>query len=73
VASELKSVVRGALARRSDDHRRVLELVSLQGLTFEQAGARMDRSGDAVRKMYGRALASLTERLSVGGDSHVRG
>jgi DNA-directed RNA polymerase specialized sigma24 family protein len=41
-------------------------LVHQEGLTLVEAGERMGRSADAVRKLYGRALACLVDR--VGGD-----
>lgn len=48
-----------AFDRLSADHREVLRLSRLEGLGFTQIGERMGRSPDAVRKLFGRALAEL--------------
>ena len=58
-AAELRSVIESL----PEDHATVLRLVYLDGLTLVQAGERMGRSADAVRKTYGRALARLAEKL----------
>jgi DNA-directed RNA polymerase specialized sigma24 family protein len=44
-------------------------LVHIEGLTLVDAGARMGRSADAVRKLYGRALAAMAPRLRGAGDT----
>ena len=43
----------------SPDHREVLRLSRLQGLSFTEIAERMNRSPDAVRKLLGRALDEL--------------
>ena len=58
-AAELRSVIESL----SEDHAAVLRLVYLDGLTLAQAGERMGRSADAVRKTYGRALTRLAEQM----------
>ena len=58
-AAELRSVIESL----SEDHAAVLRLVYLDGLTLAQAGERMGRSADAVRKRYGRALTRLAEKM----------
>jgi RNA polymerase sigma-70 factor (ECF subfamily) len=65
VASELKARATKAMDALSDDHRRVLELVQVEGLPLAEAAARMGRSADAARKLYGRALARFAEALDV--------
>jgi len=42
-----------------EDYRTVLHLLYEQGLPLKDAGERMNRSPDAVRMLYGRALAAL--------------
>ena len=49
--------------RRSIPVPTVIRLVHVEGLTLVDAGARMGRSADAARKLYGRALAAMAERL----------
>ena len=58
-AAELRSVIESL----PEDHAAVLRLVYLDGLTLAQAGERMGRSADAVRKTYGRALTRLAEKM----------
>ena len=58
-AARLREEVEGL----TEDHRTVIRLVHEQGLTLVEAGARMGRSPDAVRKLYGRALARLADRI----------
>lgn len=65
MAGELKAEVVQALDALAPDHREVLRLVAMQGLTFVEAAARMERADEAVRKLYGRALAAFTKRFQV--------
>jgi RNA polymerase sigma-70 factor (ECF subfamily) len=57
--------VADALADLPDDYRDVIVLRHLEGLTFPQVAARMDRSLDSVQKLWMRALGRL--RQSLGG------
>ena len=41
----------------------MIRFVHIEGLTLVETGARMGRSADAVRKLYGRALAAMTAKL----------
>jgi RNA polymerase sigma-70 factor (ECF subfamily) len=52
-----------ALARLPDDYREVLVLRHLEGLTFPEVAARMQRSLDSVEKLWMRALARLRQHL----------
>jgi RNA polymerase sigma-70 factor (ECF subfamily) len=63
IAAERQKMLSEQVARLPEDHRTILRLVHDEGLTLVAAGARMGRSPDAARKLYGRALAGLTERL----------
>ncbi|MBI4601615.1 MAG: RNA polymerase sigma factor [Planctomycetes bacterium] len=51
----------GSLASLSPDHRRVIVLTRIEGLTFEEAAQRMGRSADAVKQLLYRALKELKE------------
>jgi RNA polymerase sigma-70 factor (ECF subfamily) len=55
-----------ALSRLPEDYREVLILRHLEGLTFPEAAQRMERSLDAVKKLWARGLDRL--RRSLGGD-----
>jgi RNA polymerase sigma-70 factor (ECF subfamily) len=63
MAAESAAGLRRAIESLPEDHAAVLRLVYLDGLTLVQAGERMGRSADAVRKTYGRALTRLAEKL----------
>lgn len=52
-----------ALARLHEDYRQVLLLRTAEGLTFAQVGARMGRSADAARMLWGRAATELSALL----------
>ena len=52
-----------ALARMSDDYRRVIVWYQYDQHTFEEIGRRLGRSADAARKLWSRAIVRLTEEL----------
>lgn len=56
-----------ALGRLSEDHREVIILRQLEGLSFSEVAERMERSTEAVKKLWVRALGSL--RRTLGGHS----
>ncbi|HEU4395550.1 MAG TPA: sigma-70 family RNA polymerase sigma factor [Planctomycetota bacterium] len=63
VSAEEQDVLRAAVATLPEDHATVVRLVHLEGLSLFDAGARMGRSADAARKLYGRALAAMAGKL----------
>ena len=56
-------ILADALAQLSADYREVIILHHLQGLTFAQTAARMQRSEDAVEKLWVRSLVALRRQL----------
>ena len=52
-----------ALEQLADDHREVIALTRIAGLSYEQAGEALARSPEAVRKLLGRALRELAAAL----------
>jgi DNA-directed RNA polymerase specialized sigma24 family protein len=52
-----------AVLRLPPDYRRVIMLVSRQHRSFTDAGAEMGRSGDAARRLWGRAIEKLAVEL----------
>ena len=50
-----------AVAILSEDHRQVVRLISLEQLSFVEAGKRLGRSSGAVRQLFLRALGKLRE------------
>jgi RNA polymerase sigma-70 factor (ECF subfamily) len=51
------------LGQLPDDHREVIILRHLEGLTFAEVAARLDKSTDSVKKLWARALARLRRLL----------
>lgn len=62
------AAVTRALAMLPPDHRELIEMRYWQGLSFAGIGARLDRSADAVRKMWYRAVENLEAALVAGRD-----
>jgi RNA polymerase sigma-70 factor (ECF subfamily) len=61
MAEEQAQALQRALARLPDDHRRVLELRFQEGKSFEEIGRLLDRSPDAARKLWSRAMQRLRQ------------
>jgi RNA polymerase sigma-70 factor (ECF subfamily) len=61
---ESSEKVERALAAISEEHRTVLLLRHFEGLSAEEAGARMGRSPGAIRNLAARALAELGRQLA---------
>ena len=72
IAAELKELALRAMARLPDDYREVLRLAREEHLTLRQIAVRMNRSREAIKKLYGRALLRFTEAFEkLGGSKHV--
>ena len=56
---DLGVVLSDALAELSEDHREVIVLHHLEGLSWEEVARRMGRTSGAVRKLWTRALKQL--------------
>jgi RNA polymerase sigma-70 factor (ECF subfamily) len=59
MAQEQAQALQRALQRLPEDQRRVLELRFQEGMSFEEIGRVLDRSPDAARKLWSRALQRL--------------
>lgn len=60
---ELEDAAARAMASLPEDYRRVLALVQVEGLTLKDAAVKMDRSHEATKKLYGRALSRFAQLL----------
>jgi RNA polymerase sigma-70 factor, ECF subfamily len=60
---ERSAALSAAIADLPSDYAEILRWVHQEGLTLTQAGERMGRSADAARKLYGRAMVQLGDRL----------
>ena len=61
MAHEQAEALRRALARLPDDYRRVITLRYDEGRSFEDIGRLMERSPDAARKLWARAMERLRQ------------
>jgi RNA polymerase sigma-70 factor (ECF subfamily) len=60
---EQAAAIQSALGRIPDDYRRVIVWYQYDQHTFEEIGRRLDRSPEAARKIWSRALVRLTQEL----------
>jgi RNA polymerase sigma-70 factor (ECF subfamily) len=60
---EQDQALRAALGRLPDDYRRVITLRYEEQLPFEEIGRQLQRSPDAARKLWARAVERLHEEL----------
>ena len=63
VQDEREALMLVAIERLPDDQRRVIQLRNLERLSFGQIGREMDRSEDAARKLWARAIFALKSSL----------
>lgn len=61
-----------ALARLPDEQQQVIVLRNQQHLSFEEIGAKMDKTADAARKLWARAVERLQQELGANDDSSSR-
>ena len=54
-----------ALERLSDDHREVVLMMKIEGLSAKETGERMERSENAIHLLLSRALKRLAEELKL--------
>lgn len=55
--------LRDAMALLSPEHRLVIELRNLEGWSFDEIAEKLNRSPDAARKLWARAIQKLSEEL----------
>ena len=63
ISAENREAVLAAIERLPADYQQVIELRSLQGLPFEQVGQCLERSSDAARKLWSRAIEQLADEM----------
>jgi RNA polymerase sigma-70 factor (ECF subfamily) len=66
IGDEESARLAAAMERLSEEHREVIRLVNEERLPLAEAGARMGRSAEAVRKLYARAVLVLGEHMRGG-------
>ena len=64
IATEESQLVKAALAELPDDYQQVLDLHSWQHQSFEEIGAKLEKSPDAVRKTWTRAVLKLQQIMA---------
>lgn len=60
---EQEALLRNALGSLSEEEQRVIELRNWQRLSFVEIGSQMNRSADATRKLWSRAILRLQQRM----------
>ncbi len=63
ISGEDRDAVLAAIQRMPTSYQRVIELRSLEGLSFNQVGAVLERSADAARKLWSRAIEQLADEM----------
>jgi RNA polymerase sigma-70 factor (ECF subfamily) len=63
IAAEESAALQEALARLPEDYRLVLRLRNWDCLPFAEVGQRMDRTEEAARKLWSRAIVRLQEEF----------
>jgi RNA polymerase sigma-70 factor (ECF subfamily) len=63
MAGEQDDALQQALQQLGDEYRQVIQLRNYERLSFEEIGLRMERSADAARKLWGRALKKLQQLM----------
>jgi RNA polymerase sigma-70 factor (ECF subfamily) len=63
MAHEQAEALRCALERLPDDYRRVLTLRYQEERSFEEIGGLMERSANAARKLFARAVERLQQEM----------
>jgi RNA polymerase sigma factor (sigma-70 family) len=61
--TELQTVLYTAMSRLSEEHQQVLRLRNWQQLSFADIGTEMNRTADAARKLWSRAVMQLQREL----------
>jgi RNA polymerase sigma-70 factor (ECF subfamily) len=61
--TELETVLYSAMSRLSEEHQQVLRLRNWQQLSFADIGTEMNRTADAARKLWSRAVMQLQREL----------
>jgi RNA polymerase sigma-70 factor (ECF subfamily) len=65
IADELQATALRVLGTLPDHYREVLQLTQFEGLTLRDAGVRMGRSHEAVKKLYGRAMTRFAAAAGI--------
>ncbi len=63
VRQEKERALHEAMNRLTPDQRRVIELRSFDGLSFEEVGRAIEKNADAARKFWARSVAALADQL----------
>jgi RNA polymerase sigma-70 factor (ECF subfamily) len=70
IQQEEQQALHQALQRLPEDYRQVLLLRNRDGLSFEEIGRALNRSADATRMLYGRAVVALAQQLRPDDEHH---
>ena len=59
----LPALLDASIERLPKDYKTILQLVHRHGFSMAESAEQMDRSAEAARKLYGRAVSLLAEKL----------
>jgi len=59
IRQEKEKAIKAATSRLTVDQQQVIQLRNFEELSFEEIGSKMDRSADAARKLWARAIEAL--------------
>lgn len=68
VELEKQATLEMCLKRLPEEYRRVIEMRHIEGMAFAQIGATLNKSADAARKVWFRALARLRTEMNAHGE-----
>jgi RNA polymerase sigma-70 factor (ECF subfamily) len=66
IEREEDEALQRALSRLPEDYRRVILLRHHEGRSLEEIGQLMQRSAEAVRKLWARAIERLQDEIEIG-------
>jgi RNA polymerase sigma-70 factor (ECF subfamily) len=73
IGSEIEDLVKRAMAALPEDYMQVLHLTRVEHLELKEVARRMNRSTEAARKLYGRALLAFSKTMQkLGGGDYAR-
>ncbi|MBL8822264.1 MAG: sigma-70 family RNA polymerase sigma factor [Planctomycetia bacterium] len=65
MAGEQEEALYAAMERLPEDYAQVLRLRYIEGLSFDDVGLKMNRTANAVRKLWARAIEKLQEEMEL--------
>jgi RNA polymerase sigma-70 factor, ECF subfamily len=71
LSREERELFNRAMERLPDSYRQAIELRHREDLSFEKLGERLNRSEEAARKLWTRAVRQLQQELGIDGKQRI--